>query len=211
MELGKRFLWFKTNKGKSQKPLLQVKFTYNHRFACGVCTRCKVKETHCFGCLIWACEITSGGPPSPDWISSNIRWLTNIEQVTLFVFPDSSTINPLAPIAPSSLTLSAERIMINFCLEVTVPHKILIVFSSIANQSRMSVKRASWKCCVFVRVSLELANCTVLTCWIVCSIDSSEKLLIPERSSSSWAKRQQLGWSLSVTLGPSHHWQGCMD
>lgn len=58
----------------------------------------------------------------------------------------------------------------------------------------------------FIQVSLELAKCTVLTCWIVCSVDSSGKLLILkvwhpllEPTDSSLGEAYQLHWDLPTT------------
>lgn len=178
----------------------------------GACAQCKVKETRCFGGLIWACEITDGGPkdsPSSDWISSHTWWLTkNTEQIAPCMYPDHSTMNLFAPIAPSSLMLSAE-INHSICLVLVVPHKILLVWSSIAIQLGMSVKGAAWNC--LLTSYLELGQCTVLPCWTVCSMDSSGNLWILKGIAHSFgAKMQQPGWSLSATLGLTHHWHGCI-
>lgn len=89
------------------------------------------------------------------------------------------------------------------CLVLAVPHKILLVFSSIAVLLGMSVKRTSWKC--WGTLYLELGQCTVLTCWIVCRIDSSGNLWILkawhpllEPQGSSPGEACQLHWGLAT-------------
>lgn len=87
--------------------------------------------------------------------------------------------NPFAPIAPSSLMLSAERIMINFswCLLCPTRHTPCVQFHCRSGGDQYE-KGLLKMLSDFIQVSLELATCTVLTCWIVCSVDSCGKLLI---------------------------------
>lgn len=131
--------------------------------------------------------------------------MKNIKEMTPCVYPDHFTMNPFVPMAPSCLMLSAENPLNHyFFLVLAVPYKILLVFSSIAIQLGMSMKRTSWKC--WVTLYLELGQCTVLTCWIVCRIDSSGNLWILkawhpllEPKDSSVSETYQLRWDLPTT------------
>lgn len=118
------------------------------------------------------------------------------------MYPDHSTMNPLASIAPSSLMLSAE-INHSFCLVLAVPHKTpCVVFhcNSFGNECEKGLLKMLSD---FIPRAGSMHCAALLDCvqygFLWESMDSEG------RTPSFGAKGQQPGWSLSATLRPTHH------
>lgn len=100
--------------------------------------------------------------------------------------------------------LSAERVIIHFALVLSVPHKTLFVWSSIAVQLGMGVQRGSWKCLGDLIPRAGSVHCApLLDCvqygFLWESMDSEGMAPSLESKDSSLGEAYQLHWDLPTT------------